>query len=324
MCIYLVYLLIKNFKHMKYLPLFNQNYIRFHKDFEKYVCTRGYGRGKGSHYASNVQEFLFFLEQIHINDIAEVRAVEIISYHQYLSMRPNQKKDGCLSNAMIGKQLFSLRLFFDYLIEVSEIESSPARLPKFSRSECKERNIVTTDEILKLFESCETRQDNAFLSLAYGCGLRRSELEKLNITDVHFQKGIIVIRDSKNHKSRVVPLSESVLRDLREYIINERMRDEKACKIVEYALFINEKGARRKGWELNKRLKFLIEKTKNIDLINKSITLHCLRHSIATHLIDNGASIEFVQQFLGHSSIDTAHLYAKKRRQHLKIITQLK
>ncbi|PLX01112.1 MAG: hypothetical protein C0594_14415 [Marinilabiliales bacterium] len=61
-----------------------------------------------------------------------------------------------------------------------------------------------------------------------------------------------------------------------------------------------------------------------MDIVNKKITLHSLRHSIATHLIDNGATIEFVQEFLGHSEIDTAHIYAKRRKQKLKIISQLR
>ena len=71
-------------------------------------------------------------------------------------------------------------------------------------------------------------------------------------------------------------------------------------------------------------LKEIIQRTQNPELLRKEITLHCLRHSIATHLMDNGASIEFIQQLLGHAEIDTAHLYSKRRKQQMNILSQIR
>jgi len=166
-------------------------------------------------------------------------------------------------------------------------------------------------------------QDRAIISLAYGCGLRRSELQNLNVSDVYIDRGIIIIRDSKNHKNRTVPMSEGVLKDIREYLIYERMKYFNKG-ISTYAFFVNNRGVRKNGMDINNRLKQLIIKTQNPIMVGKEITLHCLRHSIATHLLDNGATIEFVKQFLGHSDIDTAMLYSKRRKLKLKILNQLR
>jgi len=210
-----------------------------------------------------------------------------------------------------------------YLLDMDVIDSTPARLPKFVLKRYKERNILNLKEIKQLYEVCETRQDKALLSLAYGCGLRRSEIEKLDTSDVHIHSGVIVIRDSKNHRSRTIPLADNVLRDLKEFILYERMKYININKPAQHAFFINNAGLRKKGDKFNNRLKQLIERTKNPEILSKNITLHCLRHSIATHLLDNGATIEFVQHFLGHSQIDTAHIYSKRRMQRMKILSQI-
>lgn len=311
---------------MKHLPIYNINNERLINEFYQYIKTKGYSRAKDGVYSSCVREFLFFIESRHVNDLKQVTATEIIAYHNYLSERPNQRRAGGLSDSMIKNHLFSVRLFFDYLLDTGELDSSPARLPRFTMKKYQERNILTTEEVNQLYDVCQTVQDKALLSVAYGCGLRRSEIEQLDASDVHLSKGILVVRDGKNHKSRTIPLSDRVLNDLKEYIIYERMKYIQAVnnKVSTHALFINARSERKSGAHLNARLKQLIELTQNPELIKKEITLHCLRHSIATHLLDNGATIEFVQQFLGHSQIDTAHLYAKKRKQRMKILSQIR
>jgi site-specific recombinase XerD len=108
-------------------------------------------------------------------------------------------------------------------------------------------------------------------------------------------------------------MSDSIIRDIRDYIINERHEYEKKGR-VESALFLNEYGSRVSGDYHNKRIKILVAKTENELLIGKEITLHCLRHSIATHLLDGGASFEFVRAFLGHSEFDTVHIYSRRRK----------
>ena len=309
---------------MKHLPIYNPVFENYYKDFNSFIKTKGYSRGKDCMYPSCVREFLFFIESKQVSDIKDITAKEIIAYHEYLLERPNQRREGGLSDSMIKSHLFSLRLFFDYLIDMDIVDSSPARLPKFVLKKYKQRNILTLEEIKQLYEACETKQDKAMLSLAYGCGLRRSEIVKLDTSDVHLQKGVVVIRDSKNHRSRTIPLADNVLRDIKEYLLYERMNYINIGKSPEHSFLINKLGLRKQGNDLNLRLKQLLERTHNPEILRKEITLHCLRHSIATHLLDNGATIEFVQHFLGHSQIDTAHIYSKRRKQQMKILSQIK
>ena len=110
-------------------------------------------------------------------------------------------------------------------------------------------------------------------------------------------------------------MSDSVIRDLKDYIFHERhVYELKKQKKKTNAFFLNAWGQRMAGDYLNKRLKILTEKTRNSKLMSKEISLHSLRHSIATHLLDGGASIEFVRTFLGHREIDTVHIYARRRK----------
>jgi integrase/recombinase XerD len=207
---------------------------------------------------------------------------------------------------------------FDYLTDTKQVEGSPARLPKFSIGKSQEREILTVEEIIQVFECCKDKRERAILSLAYGCGLRRSEIKELNLMDVQLSKGMLVVRDGKNHRSRTIPVSNSVAKELREYVLYERTNYLKE-DIVTHAFIVSDTGQRMTGQYLNDNVRAVMKRTD----IKKHITLHCLRHSIATHMLDKGADIEFVKNFLGHISIDTSHIYSKRRKQRLNLKNQI-
>ena len=309
---------------MKHLIINTFQYQRLYKEFDIFIQTKGYNRGRRAPYADYVKEFLFFMEQRGINTVQEVKANDVISYYEYLQERPNQKREGGLSDSYIKENLFGLRLFFDYLLDTEQITSSPVRLPKFKIGSYKQRNIVSLEEIKQLYSVCENSTDTALLSIAYGCGLRRTEIQNLNTGDVMLYQGLLLVRDGKFGKSRTVPLSDTVIKALKEYVLYGRSQYVEINLCFTASFFVNKAGNRMAGNSMNDRLKELVMKTNNASLIRKEITLHCLRHSIATHLMDKGASIEFVQSVLGHSGIDTTHLYAKRRKQRLKILSQIK
>ncbi|MEO6883119.1 MAG: tyrosine-type recombinase/integrase [Bacteroidia bacterium] len=297
---------------MKSLPLYNKQYEQYYQDFAKALQTKGYA--KSEMYAVSAREFLFFLESKTITDVKQVKASDVIAYYEYLGERPNKRRLGGLSNSMIRGQLFALRLFFDYLTDVGIIEGSPARLPKFSIGKNGEREMLSVEETKELYQATKTKREKAILSLAYGCGLRRTEIQNLNTSDVQLSKGLLLVRDGKNHRSRTVPLSDSVLQSLREYLIYEREQYiNRRQKHIESSFILNNSGLRMQGDNLYKDLKEILKRTT----IKKEICLHSLRHSIATHLLDKGADIEFVKNFLGHQSIDTSHIYSKRRKQQL-------
>jgi integrase/recombinase XerD len=305
---------------MKHLTLKNTNYQYWYTEFGDFIKTIGYGNGKNTMYATNVREFLHFLENKHIHSFNDVVPTTINEYHQYICLRPNTKKEGLLSPSTISQQMLALRLFFDYLLDCKVIEYSPARIPKFRIAGFTPRQIVSINEIKQIFKKAKTLQEKAILSCAYGCGLRRNEIHHLNTGDINLKQQTLLVRVAKGGKSRTIPLSNKMSSHLSKYLKYHRnhfaLNDKETS-----ALFIGKNGNRMTGDLLNRRVKRIICKTDNKELQNKNITLHCLRHSIAVHLMDNGASIEFVQSYLGHSDIDTTHLYAIRRKRKSSILS---
>jgi len=301
---------------MKLLPLYNPAYIELHKDVQSAVIAQGHN---AYNYPSYVREFLFFLETEKIVDIKTVKVADIIGYYEYLRERPNLKRGGGLSECTIRKHIAGLNFLFDHLLNTNRIESSPASLPRFLFGAYREREILTVEEIKLLYLHTKSKLERAILAFAYGCGLRRTEIERLNLSDVIFNKGIVNVRKSKGNKSRTVPMSDAVIKDLKEYLVYER--DKRiACNMPFCsAFFLNRYGGRMGGQAFNTKLNDIISRTGNQKIADKDISLHNLRHSIATHLLDNGADIEFVRRFLGHTDIDTTHLYSKRRKMRMLI-----
>jgi integrase/recombinase XerD len=308
---------------MKYLPIQSIHFLKIHGDFIKMVLAKGFARGKDNAYPTYAREFFFFLESNGITQIEKVKAMHVVNYFEYLKERPNQRRGGGLSESTIRDHLFTLRLLFDHLIDSGVLEGTPVHLPKFNFGKTTPRNIVTLEEIQLLFKCCKDHRQRAILSIAYGCGLRRTEMVLLNREDIDFEQGILTVREGKFGKTRTIPLSDFVISNLRKYITQDRIDLLEKGKGTK-AFFINNWGSRMKGLALNTYLKKIISRTRNQNLIKKNITLHCLRHSIATHLIDNGADMEFVQSMLGHSVIDTTHLYSRRRKQKKIILEQTK
>ncbi len=304
---------------MKHLILKTLEYEFIFKDFDEALKTIGYNGGKETYYASNVREFLNFLEQKEIYSLALVNSKILNTYYQYLCNRKNTRRGGVLSPITIRHQMTSLKLLFDHLVRTKYLESSPVIIVGIRPLAYKRKNIATTDEIRAMFNACSNLRAKALLACAYGCGLRRGEIERLNQSDINYTNQILVVRMAKGGKSREVPLSDEMLTIIRKYNRTWRCRHYNNTKPID-SFLISNKGDRLSGAVMNRILASIIHKTRIKELINKNITLHCLRHSIATHLMDKGAGVEFVQKFLGHSDIDTTNLYAIKRKRQSSIL----
>lgn len=281
--------------------------------YDKMIKAEGY-RQKGTTYQNNIKEFLYFWENKGKLVIKKITALDLIEYYEYISTRPSHRSEGVLSSSTISQHLFAIGLLYEYLAETGQIDKKFV-LPKHNRGDGKQRQILSQDEITSLYEVCETKRDRAILAIGYGCGARREEIVNLNIADVQLHKQVMYVRKGKGDKRREIPLSSGIVKDLKDYLHNERhMYFTGGNDTKTDAFLINSKGTRMLGNHINDRLKELIEKVGNPELTSKAATLHNLRHSIGTHLIDNGASIEFVRDYLGHVEINTAHIYSRKRR----------
>lgn len=152
------------------------------------------------------------------------------------------------------------------------------------------------------------------------------EIEKCNVEDLRLKEGMIIIPEGKGRKRRVVPMSKTVMRDLSDYFNRERTeptdpveRGKPACK---QAFLVHARGGRMKEYTCNRILRRMIERTGSETLQARGISMHSLRHSIATHLLENGVSVEQVRQFLGHSQIETTETYTHISRQQLNKLVE--
>jgi integrase/recombinase XerD len=227
---------------------------------------------------------------------------DIKNYHKHLQERPNKRRAGGLSESYIHHHIYSLKLFFAWQEEKGIVTQNPISCLTFKTPVSKQREILTKEEVLTLYKSCETLKEKAILSVFYGCGLRRSEGEQLDLKDVHFRSGILYVRKGKNSKRRAVPMSEKVNQDLKNYVYKERFTSENTT-----AFFSNHLGTRMQGLTHSRALKKLLESSK----VTKDISLHCLRHSIATHLLESGLSVEYVRDFLGHKHLESTQIYTR-------------
>jgi integrase/recombinase XerD len=150
-------------------------------------------------------------------------------------------------------------------------------------------------------------RDRAMLTVFYGCGLRRNEGYHLDVSDINFDRQILHVRKGKAYKERFVPFNKTNSDYLQEYVYDARPQLIKSGK--EEALFISQRGKRMGGQTMALRLKTLQQRSDDLGLQQKDVRLHVLRHSIATHLLQNGMSLENIGRFLGHSSLESTQIY---------------
>ncbi len=219
-------------------PDFNEIYDQFNQ----FISIKKYKTGNGQMYLKAVREFLTFMEKTNVQNLAFNRD-QLTAYYDYLIQRPSKRK-GTLSDNTINHHLFAVRLLFDLILETGKAESLPL-LPKFHRGQYEYKQPLSVDEIKHLYSLCETKLETALLSVAYGCGLRRSEIERLDIVDIDFAQSFLIVRKGKYAKRREIPLSQKVMDDLRDYLYNERSEYLKYHE-TEKAFFVM---AQRKGWK---------------------------------------------------------------------------
>ena len=149
-------------------------------------------------------------------------------------------------------------------------------------------------------------RDKAMLTAFYSCGMRRNEVYRLDMNDIIFEKSILHVRMGKGYKERIVPITKQSLQYLENYLYDARPY---FCNDKNEAFFVTHSGRRLGGTMMLRRLQQLIQLTGNATLQNKDIHLHTLRHSIATHLLQNGMKLERIKDFLGHSSLESTQIY---------------
>ena len=249
-------------------------------------------------YRRDIEQYEKYVSDNKINYL-KVTEETILEYMEYLS-EENKKE------STISRSLASIRSFYQYLIRVKKIKKDPTMTIESPKISKRTPNILTSKEVELLLDQpkdvdLKGTRDKAMLEFAYATGMRVTEIISLDIDDVKLDEGYVVCRGRS--KSRNIPLGSMSLKALKEYIDDARpylIRDES-----EEALFVNVNGTRLTRQGFWKIVKYYKEQAH----IEKDITPHVLRHSFATHLLQNGADLKAIQTMLGHSDISSTQVY---------------
>lgn len=217
----------------------------------------------------------------------------------------------------ISRNLASIRSFYQYLLRSRKVKEDPTDGIQSPKIEKKAPSVLTSQEVELLLEQpkdvdLKGTRDKAMLEFAYATGMRVTEIISLNIEDVHIEEGYVVCKNGS--KQRNIPLGGISINALKEYI--EEARPILIKSEDETSLFVNINGKRLTRQGFWKIVKYYKEQAH----ITKDITPHVLRHSFATHLLQNGADLKAIQTMLGHSDISSTQVYMQFQDESLKSV----
>lgn len=268
------------------------------KHFSTYLTQIGYSEKTQIILPKLITDFFNYTKKT----LVDIDKQDVINYYEYINTRPKRRGTGYLSESHISHHVYALNVFFSFQLAKGSIEQNPMSTLVFPRPRSTPREILTQEEVTTLFEACNTYRERAILALCYGLGLRRTEAENIKLDELDFKHLTAYVREGKGKRSRQLPMTISVSNHLKNYINYQR----KAKPIVDNVL-CSQSGNPMQGNDINAELKRIIERTD----IKKKISLHSLRHSIATHLLENCAELDTVRDFLGHKHLETTQIYAR-------------
>ncbi len=302
---------------MKKLPLGNPHFLFLKKSFTEWLDILGYSPSAIYCLPRHVHELFYYLERMGLKHIRQLTVNHVREHYEELKRRENLVYGGGLGNGYLNKHLQAIYKFGEYLRQSGKL-LLPAIGIDWEPDDSEEITVLTPEEIRLLYKATYGYyegtllepyggRDRAILTIYYGCGLRRNEGYHLNLSDVNFDRGILRVRKGKGYRERLVPFNKTNAQYLQEYVYDWRPQIIKNTK--DDALLISQRGVRMQAQSMALRLKLLQQRTDDITLQEKNVRLHVLRHSIATHLLQNGMELEKIARFLGHTSLESTQIY---------------
>lgn len=281
------------------------------KDYYNYLLIKGYIEETARKRYNDIREFLEFTNK----DFRKIIEKDVLKYYAFLKQRPNKiTGTGTLKPHTIIQNILSIAGFYEMLFELGKLPELLQINIQYPRNYENDfvREIVTQDEIKNLYETADLKE-KVMLNLAYGCGLRVAELVAVNKEDLYLKENLLIVPKGKFNKRRIIPITEKVKKEIEFFLSIEN----KIC-FDKTAVTLNNKGNRMQEWTYNSTLKKLLKNIKISEERIKKISIHSLRHSIATHLLENGMELEKVRDFLGHSQLETTEIYTHINKNQLK------
>jgi integrase/recombinase XerD len=273
----------------------NEEHIVHLEKFKNYLLSRRYSPSTIKTYTETVSTFLrFFIAK----PISEINHNDLIVFNNEYIIQKN------LSNSYQNQVVNALKLFFQIIenkIIVVELLHRPRREKKLP-------NALSKEEVKAILEAPKNSKHQAMLSLIYACGLRRGELLNLTLKDIQSDRNLLLIRQAKGKKNRVIPISSKLIELLRNYY--------KEWKPKTWLFEGQVENTKYSEKSLENVLKQSLSKAK----ITKKVSLHWLRHSYATHLLESGTDLRYIQELLGHNSSRTTEIYTHVSTRNLQLI----
>lgn len=292
----------------------NTNYKTLVDAYAQYLQTLGFASATVYNYPRFIITFLLYLQNKNTTHIKQLTQTHIYSYFTHLENTAGKRTNKAFSTSHLNTQFFAIDKFLEFLHTMG-MDNAP--LPtKYTVEQQAQKQVVvlSTEQIHILYNTIpllftnytmakrEQRQAcvSLMLNLCYGCGLRRSEAINLKIQHINFDTKTIHVVQGKFYKDRLVPMNETIYKALQAFVYNHRRSINK--KRAEYIYPFKSKA-------LAEALIYLVDNCNNATIQQLNPTLHSLRHSLATHLLQKGMNINNIAKLLGHSSLQSTQLY---------------
>jgi integrase/recombinase XerD len=279
-----------------------ENFLRFERNFSENTLDA---------YLRDIKKLRDYAEF----DLENTGPFEITyeNIQEYLFQRSKKK----FSERSQARWISSIKSFFKYLVEDEFRTDNPTNLlegPKLGLYLPDTLSFEDVNRIIAVIKNDTDlgRRNHCMVEVLYGCGLRVSELIDLKISNINFKESYLKV-EGKGDKSRFVPMASFTSKLIKDYIrdIRSKYKINKKCEDI---LFLNSRGSAMSRVIVFIIIKELTEKAG----INKKISPHTFRHSFATHLLQNGADLRYIQEMLGHSSITTTEIYTHLKNEELR------
>ncbi len=260
-------------------------------------------------YASDLEQFKEHLLGIEKRNDFDSGDIDRLTIREWMSSLHGDHK-----KTSVARKLASLRTFFQFLIREGKLESNPAKMVATPRIERKLPNHLSIEDAVRFIETPDTntdlgRRDRAIIEFLYATGIRVGELVGINISDVDMREKVVRVTGKRN-KQRMVPFGEPALQALLLYLDRTRGAFLNECPETErdpHALFLHRRGGRLTTRSVGRLIDKYIKQCADIH----NISPHSLRHTFATHLLDQGADLRDIQELLGHARLTTTQIYTQ-------------
>lgn len=265
-------------------------------------------------YKRDINQYLMYLSSLDVNNLSDVKSTHIRDYIRILS-------DGGMAPASISRIISSIRTYYRFLSSENILDENPVLLINNPKLPKKLPDVLSEKEISLIINAIQEssqfyQRDKAIIELLYSCGIRVTELCNLEMSNLFIDEDLIRVM-GKGNKERLLPLGIRSKKYLDDYI--KHSRNSHIKKSGSSFVFVS-----RNGNQLTRAMiNIILNKWTQVSGLKKSVSPHKLRHSFATHLLEGGADLRFVQALLGHSDISTTQIYTHIDKHYLKEVYKI-